>query len=253
MNITDTTELSFGQRLKLTRETARYSRKALGELTGIPLKSIEKFEYETMSPSVKRLEILADALEVTTQYLLAGDLDDEAVDDPIELPQEHDNSEISNVLALLHELDKYRQEGFKKYWRSTPRAFASLEEALAVLSLEELLDLAEKRNLYPVSETAQGLKGNELVEETETLTSFLKECILDTAYFGIDLCGLRLRDLTTVALSTERSLIKRSRVRKLKGHDALVPLLREKYRGLALKGKAPAFDSPDEFQDREDA
>lgn len=69
----------FRTRLRTAREKLRgLSQSALAEKTGLPPSSIAHFEAGSRKPSFDNLRRLADALEVTTDYLI-GRVDDPAV------------------------------------------------------------------------------------------------------------------------------------------------------------------------------
>ncbi len=60
----------FPHRLKTARETRRLSQTALAAQAGLPQSSVAHFEGGARKPSFDNLRRLANALEVTTDYLL---------------------------------------------------------------------------------------------------------------------------------------------------------------------------------------
>ena len=66
---------TLASRLRQARDDMGFSRAELARRTGIPAKSIEKFEFGTQEPSVSRLQALSEALEVTFQSLAGMDAD----------------------------------------------------------------------------------------------------------------------------------------------------------------------------------
>jgi transcriptional regulator with XRE-family HTH domain len=60
----------FTQRLRAARELRQWSQSELAERAGLPPSSIAHFETGTRKPSFDTLRRLANALEVTTDYLL---------------------------------------------------------------------------------------------------------------------------------------------------------------------------------------
>lgn len=60
----------FQQRLKKARELRGLNQAELGERAGMPASSIAHFETGTRKPSFESLRRLANALEITTDYLL---------------------------------------------------------------------------------------------------------------------------------------------------------------------------------------
>ena len=65
----------FRQRLRTARDLRRWSQSDLGEKAGMPPSSIAHFEAGSRKPSFDTLRRLANALEMTTDYLL-GRVDD---------------------------------------------------------------------------------------------------------------------------------------------------------------------------------
>jgi len=60
----------FQQRLKKARELREWNQAELGDKAGMPASSIAHFETGTRKPSFESLRRLANALEITTDYLL---------------------------------------------------------------------------------------------------------------------------------------------------------------------------------------
>lgn len=73
MTKTDLSHLSFGDRLKHIRLEQRYTRPALAKATGIPEKTLEKYEYGQMEPKMFRLLLLSETLEVPVELLMKGE------------------------------------------------------------------------------------------------------------------------------------------------------------------------------------
>jgi transcriptional regulator with XRE-family HTH domain len=63
----------FKQRLKAARDNRKMSQGDLAEKTGLQPSAISHFETGSRSPSFDNLKRLADALNVTTDYLLGRD------------------------------------------------------------------------------------------------------------------------------------------------------------------------------------
>jgi transcriptional regulator with XRE-family HTH domain len=72
MTKTDLSQLSFGDRLKHIRLQQRYTRPALAKATGIPEKTLEKYEYGQMEPKMSRLILLSETLEISSELLIKG-------------------------------------------------------------------------------------------------------------------------------------------------------------------------------------
>src|SRR5687768_1901245 len=60
----------FGKRLYAARTKREYSQEELATRTGLQPSAISHFETGTRKPSFENLKLLADALEVTSDYLL---------------------------------------------------------------------------------------------------------------------------------------------------------------------------------------
>lgn len=65
----------FQERLRAARELRQFSQSDLAKLAGMPPSSVAHFETGSRKPSFDTLRRLANALEVTTDYLL-GRVDD---------------------------------------------------------------------------------------------------------------------------------------------------------------------------------
>jgi transcriptional regulator with XRE-family HTH domain len=61
---------TFSERLKAARELRGLSQAELAEKTGLQPSAVSHFESESRSPSFDNLKRLADALDVTTDYLI---------------------------------------------------------------------------------------------------------------------------------------------------------------------------------------
>ena len=70
----------FQERLKAARELRKWNQSDLAGQAGMPPSSIAHFESGSRKPSFDTLRRLANALEVTTDYLL-GRVDDPALSD----------------------------------------------------------------------------------------------------------------------------------------------------------------------------
>jgi len=63
--------MTFGQRMAFCRKEKKLSQAELGKLSGINGDIIGKYERNEMKPSIETAKKLADALEVTLDYLVA--------------------------------------------------------------------------------------------------------------------------------------------------------------------------------------
>ncbi len=67
--------MNLGERIKISRQKKKMSQQDLGNNAETHQKNISKYEQNTVVPSAITLKKIADALEVTTDYLLGGDND----------------------------------------------------------------------------------------------------------------------------------------------------------------------------------
>ncbi|RMB12145.1 helix-turn-helix domain-containing protein [Eilatimonas milleporae] len=181
------TTSEIGKRLKAARENARYSRTQLAKVTGIPAKTIEKYEYGTTDPSVTRLLKMAQVLGTSAIDLIAGEdlsLDN---DEPV-------------IVKQLDQLDHMREDGLAKYWREFPALLASTEEKLAIISVPDLLDIAEDRGLVDLP-TVQHIERLALegADKPQALCKEIANRIVDTLYFGADLYAVERKELERLA------------------------------------------------------
>lgn len=65
--------MSFGDRLKLLRETKRLTQKEMGEKLGMSGPSYSKYEYGLREPSIETLIDISKHLDCSIDYLLKGD------------------------------------------------------------------------------------------------------------------------------------------------------------------------------------
>ncbi|WMJ75293.1 helix-turn-helix transcriptional regulator [Cytophagaceae bacterium ABcell3] len=65
--------MTLGEKIKLTRSKKKLSQQELSEKAGIHQKNISKYEKDLVIPSAVVLKNIADALEVTTDYLLGSE------------------------------------------------------------------------------------------------------------------------------------------------------------------------------------
>lgn len=101
--------MTFGQRMAFCRKEKKLSQAELGKLSGINGDIIGKYERNEMKPSIETAKKLADALEVTLDYLVAdGELRNldkktlQRLEDISKLPTEDRN----NIFYTLDNLIK---------------------------------------------------------------------------------------------------------------------------------------------------
>ncbi|WP_255434033.1 helix-turn-helix domain-containing protein [Pectobacterium sp. CFBP8739] len=78
LDMTDVNDTGFAQRLRDLRRQKGLSQSELGKLAGLHYTHIGRFERGTSRPGGDTLKRLADALDVTGDYLLEGAADEAA-------------------------------------------------------------------------------------------------------------------------------------------------------------------------------
>lgn len=74
----DTSHMSFGKRLKKARQDKGISQAQLGEIVGVHYTQIGRYESKDMKPSGEILTKLANALGVSSDFLMNGTTDEAA-------------------------------------------------------------------------------------------------------------------------------------------------------------------------------
>ncbi|MFB0921447.1 MAG: helix-turn-helix transcriptional regulator [Oscillospiraceae bacterium] len=117
----DTIQLSFSKRLKNLREERGVSRQQLENATGIPIASIGHYERGDRIPDMRVLWLMADFFEVTTDYLLGLNDDQQRIERwpgavPVMISSEVDRmkSAITNMIGASL-LSPYRYDAFPAY------------------------------------------------------------------------------------------------------------------------------------------
>lgn len=207
-------------RLRDARELMGYSRAELAKRTGIPAKSIEKFEYGSQEPSISRLQALATALEVSPQWIMgegdqvpvkgklpAWDNTTEAADvaPPLPRPENepvNENDLATEVRVILDTLDDMRSEMFEGTRRRAMALADNAKNLMRNLEPDELLELADERGLHKCdgdneeSITALFADGPDKGQE---YCGSIEDRILDTAILGVDLYAVDRDALVKVA------------------------------------------------------
>lgn len=256
--VTPNDRTTFGMRLKEAREALDLTRNQVADQTGIPVKSLEKFETGSMSPNVERLQELAKTLCVSVDYLLNGEdahsrsQGDEGTDADEDIDRSDEpGSPFERAVAELAALDDIRAQGFRKAWRTGPRRLETAEQAIFELGFEELLDLAEMRNLLAITQAeAAAYYAQSRAAQVQYFRD-VAERILDTAYLGVDLYLLDQPALKELAAELElqpdaQGLIFSS----WSSADALIGALRPKLRELALRQTGPDFEDRERFPEK---
>lgn len=259
------------ERLRQARDSAGLSRNQLADLTGIPVKSLEKFEYGTLEPSLSRLGDLGKALGVSIQWLM-GDASDvpvtspatpvqpPSVDRPIitpsSLPSPSSSSRIGAVNALLAQLDGLRARKFDDAFRQGSAYMADLQAAFRYLEPKELDQLGAVRGLYQAGNLSHRNLLTRLLDGDVSAhddCADLGERIADTAVLGADLFGIDRKSLIEVAdrLAQSNDDVEQPGFFSWGDHSAFVPVIRPALRRLALSGKGYDFTDRKKFPHRE--
>lgn len=93
---------SFADRMKRIRESRQYTQKQLAKIINVSEHSISNYEQGICDPSARILLELAQALDVTPEYLLLGGNNMNNYTEAIktELMQLKDNKQIAHIKAL---------------------------------------------------------------------------------------------------------------------------------------------------------
>jgi transcriptional regulator with XRE-family HTH domain len=95
-----TVQDDFSKRFRELRRKKNLSQAELGKIVGLHYTHIGRYERGLSKPSAEAARRLADALGVTTDYLIEGDSDDIA-------KSKLDNKEL---LGLFREIEKFNNE-----------------------------------------------------------------------------------------------------------------------------------------------
>ncbi|MBL4800560.1 MAG: helix-turn-helix domain-containing protein [Emcibacter sp.] len=243
-------------RLKAARENKGLTRKKLAELTGIPEKSIEKYEYGGMELNISRLKALCNALDIKPTEII--DIDDSSEKKSISEDENNPSSKsekistdtknsLSEKLSHLKALDSLRENGFDKFPQKAEAHYNALKSTIYFLDYAELQKLAKARGIEFEIETSENIDDpvtkeyfemyqGESVEEQPDLEELVNR-IIDTAIFGVDFYSIDLEALSEMAedydLSPDRSLWMGWR-----GHREIAPQIRKAFLEKALSGQS---------------
>lgn len=100
--------MTLGEKIKLARMQKKISQQELGDAAETHQKNVSKYEKDLVIPSAITLKKIADALEVTTDYLL-GHEDNAAIKDTALLKQfkEVDTMPDDEKNALMKVISAY--------------------------------------------------------------------------------------------------------------------------------------------------
>lgn len=267
--LSETEADTLATRLRDAREALNLSRAEVAKRTGIPAKSIEKFEFGTQEPSVSRLLDLANVYGKSIDVLigkeaLANDSDPAPPTvsqlteiQPAQIPAVTAKSTVDRVVDILNELDELRTVGFEQSYRTTVALIEDFKREIRYLEPDVLLELADARGLYRGERpNARGLFDlfTREPDKAQEYCGNVEERILDTALLGADLHAIAKSSLTNLAeeIAPYFSSIEEPFLFFDWGdHDELVPQMRGPLRSLALNNDARPFWNDQEFSRRE--
>ena len=247
-------------RLRLARDAAGRTRATVTTETGIPAKSIEKFENGHQEPSVSRLVTLCTLYGVSVDHILGQNNDPitpelNAIEQGMAAASDEGLSKTNGPAAILNELDAMRANSFVLSKRRAMALVDELVRQLRFLEPDELLRLAGIRGIY---------KGE--CQDIETLIDFffddpdkgqkycglVEERIIDTAVIGVDLYTIELASLEhlieDLAISPEGF---DDLFSEWNGHDNIIPEIRTTLRGMSIAGNAPDFNNLEKLPRRQ--
>lgn len=104
----------IGRRIRELRKNKGLSQEKLGKIINVTKVSISCYENETRSPDLETFELLVDALDTTTDYLLGRD----------KLIISEDNNEYKTYLSnedieIIREINKNKE--LTKFLRENPK------------------------------------------------------------------------------------------------------------------------------------
>ena len=90
--------MTIAERIRLTRQQKKLSQKELSEQSGVNLKSLSRYEIGTSIPPANSLKLIADALDVTADFLLT--------DDPVEVK----DRELFKKFKVIQQIDDVEEK-----------------------------------------------------------------------------------------------------------------------------------------------
>lgn len=267
MDRPETVPEGLPERLRDAREQAGLSRAKLAARTGIPAKSIEKFERGEQEPSVSRLLTLSQALGLSFDALI-GKEESQPVPGPpprdlaptpsamppaAPVPAEEPD-EADPVAEIIEELDDLRADGFDTAPRRAMALVNELRRILKFAESDELLRIAEARGLYKSECPSPSGLWDIFRQEPTTAQEYcglLEERIIDTAILGADLFAIEAGALRKLASKLDQEFdLTRPSFLSWGEHEDFVPVIREPLRDLAFSGRPVSFQDPTKFPRR---
>ncbi|MEQ1934971.1 MAG: helix-turn-helix transcriptional regulator [Fimbriimonadaceae bacterium] len=231
---------TLAKRLRAAREAARYSRPQVATMTGIPSKSIEKFETGEQEPSVSRLLALCQAYGASVEAVLDGGAQSAPSPQPHALPMTRDVA-ADPVSDALNELDELRENGFRNARRRAMSVTANVANDLRALEPGALIDLARERGVDMATSPSTLDLENAFAADTskgQVACAAVEDRIVDTAVLGVDLYSISRDGLLKLIDQHSRQFKLSAKGWSWGDHSELVPAVREPLRQLAYGGKA---------------
>ena len=102
--MTYTEDMEVHRRIRKLRDDRGYTREQLAELAGISAKFLYEIEVKNKGFSARTLKNLADALEVSTDFILTGAEREYSVVASIERIEPRTLEKVDQLIRIAHEL-----------------------------------------------------------------------------------------------------------------------------------------------------
>jgi transcriptional regulator with XRE-family HTH domain len=227
----------IGKKIRTAREAAGMTRPALSKTTGIPVKSIEKYEFGEQEPSMSRIGKIAHALEVSFEELTGvAEVSD---DKPGKIwpGQTGKLSYLDMARGDLKELDRMREVGLHTMPRRASAMMGQILAHLSFLDAHELELLSEERGLYlngcenssdgSLTEKFDDLFASGQKAKAMVFCGNVAERIIDTSVIGVDLWNIDLDALKDFGRELEDAEYLQDTPMFWGNHEKTVPIIRD--------------------------
>ena len=121
--------MTTGEKIKRQRKLLDMKQEDLSKIAGVSLKTIQRWESGERSPRIEEMNKLAEALKVSTGYLIGANEDTGNLSQPEKIPTNEKTSlERKTEIATFISKDGERFEA-----PATPEGYAYLERMLRLL------------------------------------------------------------------------------------------------------------------------
>ena len=255
-------EETLAHKLRAARDNINLSRANVHAKTGISAKSLEKYEDGSSDLPLGRLKALCNLYNISLSDLLN---DGKPTENHVlgntphadgNNPEDITEDMISIVRNMLEQLDEYQASDFAGAPR---RGMAQKSDALQVikhLEADELLELAEERNLYmgdlPSQEELLALFERD-IDKFQIACHHIENRIVDTAILGTDLHTIEKDALASLAddLREDHS-IESPKMFGWGEYSDFVPVIRNQLHKLAFSEMAIDLLDKEEFPNNHD-